>query len=206
MSTRVSTALLAALLLLTQAGVADAHIVSARLGDFYAAALHPLLTLQDIVLWGALGVLAGSLGAARGRWLVVIFPLGLCAGLGLAITMNLAPPPPVVDAATILGLGLLLATALRLPLAVLGLVAFGLGLMRGAANAGELVPQTDLLLYVAGLATAGYVVITLVMALTLIFRRPDTEPVSHWRGIAVRAAGGWVAAVGLMMAGLSLAA
>lgn len=205
MSTFRRTALLASVLLLTQAGIADAHIVSARLGDFYAGALHPLLTLQDVVVWVALGLLAGSLGAASGRWLVVVFPAGLCTGLALAVGSGLTLASPLIDAATILVLGLLLAAALRIPVTLLSVIAFVLGVMRGAANAGELVPQTDRVLYAAGLAVAGYVTITLVMALALTFRRPETEPVSNWRGIAVRAVGGWVAAVGLMMAGLSLA-
>ncbi|CCD91521.1 conserved hypothetical protein [Bradyrhizobium sp. ORS 375] len=60
-------------------------------------------------------------------------------------------------------------------------------------------PQADRLLCAAGLATAGYVVFTLALA----FRRPNIAP--RWRGIAVRAVGGRIAAFGLMMAGLSLA-
>ncbi|WP_315768967.1 MULTISPECIES: HupE/UreJ family protein [unclassified Bradyrhizobium] len=206
MSTYRRTALLASALLLTQAQLADAHIVSARLGDFYAGALHPLLALQDVVVWVALGLLAGSLGTASGRWLVVVFPLSLCTGLALAAGSGATAVSPLGDAATILILGLLLAAALRIPVVLLSMIAFVLGVMRGAANAGELVPQTDRLLYAAGLASAGYVTITLVMALAVTFRRPETEPVSSWRGIAVRAVGGWVAAIGLMMAGLSLAA
>ncbi len=205
MSARLRTALLASLLLLAQIQIADAHIVSVRLGDFYAGALHPLLTLQDAVVWVALGLLAGSLGARSGRWLVLAFPLGLCAGLALAVGAGLASVSPLIDALTILVLGLLLAAALRIPIALLCTMAFVLGVTRGAANAGELLPQTDRLLYGAGLASAGYVTITLVMALALTFRRPDAEPSSSWRGIAVRAVGGWVAALGLMMAGLSLA-
>ena len=205
MSLRLRTSLLTALLLLTQMQIADAHIVSARLGDFYAGALHPLLTLQDVVDWAALGLLAGSLGAASGRWLVAVFPLGLCLGLALAVAAGLAPTPPIVDAVTVLVIGLLLAAALRIPVALLCMLAFVLGVMRGVANAGELVPQTDRVLYAAGLASAGYVAITLIMALVLTFRRPETEPAFSWRGIAVRAIGGWLAAIGLMMAGLSLA-
>ncbi|GLH76060.1 hypothetical protein SSBR45G_09680 [Bradyrhizobium sp. SSBR45G] len=205
MNPRLRTALLTALLLFAQSKIADAHIVSARLGDFYAGALHPLLTLQDVIMWAALGLLAGSLGAASGRWLILVFPLGLCSGLALATLSNLPAVSPLIDAVTILVLGLLLATALRIPMTLLCIMAFALGVMRGAVNAGELMPQTDRLLYAAGLASAGYVVITLIMALALSFRRPEAAPVSSWRGIAVRAVGGWVAAIGLMMAGLSLA-
>ncbi|WP_257167072.1 HupE/UreJ family protein [Bradyrhizobium sp. SRS-191] len=205
MSTRLKTTLLTCLVWLAQSGIADAHIVSARLGDFYAGALHPLLTLQDVLTWAALGLLAGSLGAASGRWLVLVFPLGLCAGLTLAVSAGVAPTSPLVDALSILMLGLLLASALRIPVMLVCFIAFAIGMMRGAVNAGELTPQMDRFLYGAGLACAGYVVITLVMALTLTVRRPETAPISSWRGIAVRAVGGWVAAIGLMMAGLSLA-
>jgi hydrogenase/urease accessory protein HupE len=67
----------AAAALTVSAQTADAHIVAARLGDFYSGALHPLSDIQDLVLWAALGVLAGSLGSAKGRWLVPVFPLGL---------------------------------------------------------------------------------------------------------------------------------
>jgi hypothetical protein len=43
------------------------------------------------------------------------------------------------------------------------------------------------------------------MALTLTFRRPDGGPAVAWRGIAIRAVGGWIAAIGLMMMGFALA-
>jgi hypothetical protein len=43
------------------------------------------------------------------------------------------------------------------------------------------------------------------MALTLAFRRADADPATAWRGIAIRALGGWIAAIGLMMVGFALA-
>jgi hydrogenase/urease accessory protein HupE len=197
--------LLALTLWAAQAQTADAHIVSARLGDFYAGALHPLVDLQDLIMWGAMGILAGSLGAARGRSLVVVFPLGLIAGLFLASALGIdATARPALDAGIILVLGLLLAAAIRLPVSLLCALAFGLGVIRGAANASELGPQTDHVLFAAGLAGAGYVAITLIMALAAAFRRPETAPSTSWRGIAVRGLGGWVAAIGLMMMALSL--
>ena len=81
-------ALVATVSLLASATFADAHIVASRLGDFYAGALHPLSDLQDLILWAALGLLAGSLGASKGRWLVLVFPLGLLAGLILALAFG----------------------------------------------------------------------------------------------------------------------
>jgi urease accessory protein len=202
---RFGHSLVAAVALAAEAPAAQAHIVASRLGDFYAGALHPLTDLQDIVLWLAMGVLAGSLGAARGRWLVPVFPLGLLAGFVLDRTFSVPSAGPAADAGIMLALGLLLAAAARIPTALLCAMAFGLAAMRGAANAADFAPETDRLLFAAGLACAGYAAITLTMALTLSFRRPDAGPSMEWRGIAIRAFGGWIAAIGLMMVGFAFA-
>jgi urease accessory protein len=205
MKVRFGPAWIAAAMLFAQAREADAHIIASRLGDFYAGALHPLTDLQDLILWTAIGLLAGSLGAAKGRWLVLVFPLGLLAGLVLVRVFGVVSAGPAADAGMILVLGMLLAAAARIPTALLCAIAFGLAVMRGAANAGDLGPETDRLLYAAGLAWAGYVAITLTMALTLAFRRGDAGPSVTWRGVAIRAFGGWIAAIGLMMMGFAFA-
>jgi urease accessory protein len=205
MNIRLGRGLIAAAVLLAQASPAEAHIVALRLGDFYAGALHPLTDLQDIILWGAMGVLGGMLGAARGRWLVLVFPLGLLAGLALAQSFEITLTGSTVDAAMVLVLGLLMATAVRIPMAVLCALAFALAVIRGAANATDLGPETDRLLFAAGLACSGYAVITLVMALALAFRGADTSAPISWRKITLQALGGWIAAIGLMMVGYGLA-
>lgn len=205
MKLRFGRVSMVAAMLLAQAQEADAHIIAARLGDFYTGALHPLTDLQDLILWTAMGVLAGSLGAAKGRWLVLVFPMGLLAGLVLGRISGLASAGPAVDAGMILLLGLLLAAATRLPTVLLCVIAFGLAMTRGAANANDLAPETDGVLFAAGLACAGYAAVTLIMALTLTFSRPDAGALMAWRGIAVRAFGGWIAAIGLMMVGFALA-
>jgi hypothetical protein len=43
------------------------------------------------------------------------------------------------------------------------------------------------------------------MAVTLAFRRPEAGASMAWRGIAIRAFGGWIAAIGLMMVGFAYA-
>jgi hydrogenase/urease accessory protein HupE len=102
-------------------------------------------------------------------------------------------------------LGLLVAAGIRLRAAPLCAMAFGLALMRGVVNAGGMAPETDRLLFAVGLAAAGYAAITLTMALTLAFRGSDAERPASWRGIAIRVCGSWIAAVGLMIGGLTLA-
>jgi urease accessory protein len=194
----------AAAVLLAWAGTADAHIVAAHLGDFYAGALHPLTDLQDIVLWIAAGLLAGSIGTAQGRWLVLVVPAGLLVGLVAALSFGIGGVGTLANAAMMVVLGLLLAAGIRLRTAPLCATAFGLAMVRGMANAGGLAPETDRLLFAAGLAAVGYIAITLIMALTVAFRGPDAERSASWRGIAIRVCGSWIAAVGLMIGGLAL--
>jgi urease accessory protein len=137
-----------------------------------------------------------GLGAATGRWLVLV---GLLAGLSLGRVSGLFVAGPAVDAGMILALGLLLAAA------ALCAIGFGLAVIRGAANAGDLAPETDRVLFAAGLAGAGYAAITLIMALTLTFRLDNAGATPAWQTIAIRALGGRIAAIALMMTGLAFA-
>jgi urease accessory protein len=196
---------IAAAAFLASAKTADAHIVASRLGDFYAGALHPLTDLQDVILWAAMGMLAGSLGAAKGRWLVLVFPAGLLAGLVLGLAFTVISAGPLADAGLIVVLGLLLAANVRIPAAALIAMTLGLALIRGAANSADVGPETNPLLFAAGLAGAGYAAITLTTAVTLAFRGTGADPSAAWRGIAIRAFGSWIAAIGLMMGGFALA-
>lgn len=198
---RRAVLLLVAAVMTLYARSADAHIVSSRLGDFYAGVAHPLTGLQDVVLWTALGVLAGTQPAAQARWLIAVFPAGLVAGFLLGLAGAAANGIATVDAGCTVALGGLIATAARLPGPTLTAIAFALGLVRGAANAGGVGPDTNVTLFAAGLAMAGYVAITLLSALVLTFRRPDTG----WRNIALRAGGSWIAAIGVMAGGYALA-
>jgi urease accessory protein len=187
------------------AGPSEAHIVGARLGDFYAGALHPLTDLQDIVLWIAVGLLAGSLGSAQGRWLVLVIPAGLLAGLTVALSFGVSFVGTLASAVMMVTIGLLIASGMRLRSISLCVIAFGLAAMRGAANAGDVLPETNRVLFAAGLIAAGYSAITLIMALTIAFRGADAEGASSWRNIAIRVCGSWIAAIGLMIGGLALA-
>lgn len=193
-----------ALFLLLPATSAKAHIIGARLGDFYAGAAHPLTDLRDVTLWVALGMLAGSLGASKARPLLLLFPFGLAVGVTSAMTLNATSEGALLAAGALVLLGALLALELRIPAVALGGLALVLAAMRGAANAAAIGPETNWLLFVAGLSIAGYIVVTLVSAATLAFR-DEGDDTRAWRRIAIRALGSWLAALGLMMGGLALA-
>ena len=205
-STPRRLALLLLPLLLMTCSAAEAHIIAARLGDFYTGALHPLTDLQDALLWLALGVLAGAMGADRCRWLVVLVPLGLLAGFSAALGLATGALAGLGMAALTLLLGLLLASGWRLPVPVLAALGLGLAACCGAGTAQAVTAETNRGLFAAGLAMAGYVAITLVMALTVRFRRGGAGGGAAWRGVALRVCGSWIAAVGLMMGGFALKA
>jgi hydrogenase/urease accessory protein HupE len=204
MKLKSARALMSAAMVLAGANAAEAHIVAARLGDFYMGAVHPLTDLQDVVLWTATGVLAGTLGGAKARWLIPVFPLGLLVGLSLGNVFG-ATSAQLADATMMLAIGMLLAAAARVPTLLLCAIAFAVAVMRGAANGADLGPETDRLLFATGLAGVGYGAITLTMALTAVFKQTNSDSATSWRAIAVRALGGWIAAIGLMMASLALA-
>lgn len=195
----------AALATLTAITPAHAHLIGTRFGDFYAGAFHPITDLNDVLLWLALGLLAGSLQGERGRWLVLLFPLGLACGFVLSTSAGIAFGGNATNATLIGALGLAIAAGTRIPAPLLGIVGFSLGVTRGIANAAAVEATTNLTLFGAGLACAGYATITLLMALVMAFRRAEAGPATAWRGIALRALGGWIAAIGLMMIGFTYA-
>lgn len=198
---RAASAAVATLAAITPA---HAHLIGTRFGDFYAGAFHPITDLNDVLLWLALGLLAGS-QVERSRWLVLLFPLGLASGFVLSTSAGIALGNNATNATLIGVLGLVLAAGTRLPAPLLGSIGFALGVTRGIANAAAVEATTNLTLFGAGLACAGYATITLLIALVMAFRRAEAGPATAWRGIALRALGGWIAAIGLMMIGFSYA-
>jgi urease accessory protein len=141
----------------------------------------------------------------KGTMARAVVPAGTFGRAVLNRAFGIVSAGPAADAGIILVLGLLLAAQTRIPTALLCAIAFGLAMMRGAANAEDVAPEISQLLYAAGLACAGYAAITRTMASTLAFQSAEAGTSMAWRGIAIRAVGGWIAAIGIMMFGLALA-
>jgi len=180
---------------------AHAHLVNTRLGDFYGGMLHPLTGVGDILPWLALAVLAAFQTAERARWVVVMFPLALFAGTASTLLWPSLPFVPYAGIALIAIVGLAVAAGIRLPVLVLAGLGVIVALVDGYQNGQAMVPSTDHWLFISGVAMIGYVVMTLVVALTLAFLKGR----GGWREIALRAGGSWIAAVGIMALGLQLA-
>ncbi|HSN72508.1 MAG TPA: HupE/UreJ family protein [Steroidobacteraceae bacterium] len=181
-------------------GVAHAHLVSTRFGDFYAGLLHPLTALENLLPWIALGLLAGMHEPRTSRWLLVLFPAGLAIGVWLG---GEAPEWAALSTASYVAfivLGLVVASGLRLPDTLLWSLGALCGLLYGYDNGLAMVRTTNALLFCAGVTTAGYVTLALLAAGSSLVRE------RKWGTIAIRAASSWIAAVGIIMVTVSTTA
>jgi urease accessory protein len=183
-------ALLAALLIPVRA---DAHLVTTGLGPVYDGIGHLLMTPEDLVPILALALYAGLRGARAGRLALFVLPVawlagGLC-GLGLGRASN-APVP----ALSFILLGILVAADVKLPDGAVAALAAGLGLVHGFLNGPALAGAGPGALGLLGIAAVAFVLVALGAALVVSLKAPAAR-------IAVRVAGSWIAAIGLLLLG-----
>jgi hydrogenase/urease accessory protein HupE len=175
--------------------IAAAHLVSTGMGPVYDGIGHLLLTPEDLVPALALALYAGLRGAASGRRAMFLLPtawfLGGLAGSALNITVG-----SVLPALSFLLLGVLVAADLGLPAAAVSAVAIALGLIHGFLN-GAALREGAGTLGLVGIMAMLFVMVTLVAAFVVSLEK-------HWARIAVRVAGSWIAATGLLMFGWTL--
>ncbi|MCU0837490.1 MAG: HupE/UreJ family protein [Rhodospirillales bacterium] len=179
---------------------ACAHLVNARFGDFYGGLLHPLSALDYALPWLALGLLAALQGGRNGRWMVLAFPVGVAAGV---VCSQVLPAPEKllygVNLLWFVVIGLLIVLARRLPAEFFVGLGVTFGISQGWENALAIAGATNVGLFVAGITVASYLTVTLTTATTVsLLRQAD------WVRIAVRAAGSWIAAIGLLVVGVKL--
>ena len=194
---RASRSVLAVAALLFQPATAHAHLVNTGLGPFYDGVSHFGLTPEDFLPALALAFLAGQRGARTGRATLFALPgawlLGGLAGLAFP-TISTATALTTVSF-VLLG-GLVAAEAPLGPGWVAGL-AVVLGLLHGTLNGGAMSEARLGALGIAGIVATLFVVTALATAMVVAIRVP-------WGRIAVRVAGSWIAAVGLLLLGWAL--
>jgi hydrogenase/urease accessory protein HupE len=191
LSRRLSVVAFAATLLL--ASRAEAHLVTTGLGPVYDGIGHLLLTPEDLVPIVALALYAGLRGARAGRLALFALPVAWIAGglLGLRAGATTSAPVPALSFVL---LGLLVAADLRLPDGAVAVLAGLLGLVHGFLNGPALAGTGPGALGLLGIAAVAFVVVALASALVVSLKAPAAR-------IAVRVAGSWVAAVGLLLLG-----
>jgi urease accessory protein len=172
-----------------------AHSVSKRFGDFYGGMLHPLTALEHLLPILGLSLLAGQQGPRRARWVLLLFPLGLLAG---ALSGVHGEPVSLVvwfNRLSFIAVGILVATAARLPLPVLGATALLLGLSHGVENTTDVPSSIAVYLFVPGVVVSGVTLVAIFAAVAVSLEVP-------WQRIAIRVLGSWIAAIGILVIGL----
>lgn len=178
---------------------AQAHLTDTGLGPIYDGIAHLLLSFDDLLPVVALALLAGLNGPGAGRRVLLALPLAWLAGGVAATVVGSAAPPAGITSLSLLLLGLLTAASVRLAPALATGLAMALGLLHGWLNGAAIAAAGREASGLIGIAGAIFVVAALAAALVVSLEAP-------WTRIAVRAAGSWIAAVGLLMFGWSLRA
>ncbi len=178
--------------LLSAPQLALAHPGHVHVGDFHAGWQHPLTGLDHLLAMVAVGLLAVRVGG-RGVWLVPIaFLLAMLGGAGAAA---LGMPMPGVElgiTASVVVLGVLIASASTAPLPfAMGLAAL-FAFFHGHAHATEMVSSGSFTNYASGflLATAGLLGAGVLSGFALTKLR---------QSVALRVAGGAIAALGAFL-------
>ena len=183
--------------LLLAPATAHAHLVTTGLGPFYDGIGHLLASPDDLVPVLAMALLAGLGGTTSGRRALFVLPLAWTAGGlgGYWLHGPLLRGTPT--AVSFMALGILIASGRRLSPALIAGLAAGLGLVHGWLNGAAIAVAGREALGLAGIATGVFVLVALGAAFVVSLRKP-------WTRIAVRVAGSWIAATGLLMLGWKL--
>lgn len=176
---------------------ASAHLNSTGMGPIYDGLMHFFLSPEDFVPVLALAMLAGLRGAAYGRRALFTLPAAWLVGGLAGLNVAAARPHPFIAAAWFLLTGGLLAADTKLSLQVTTGIAALLGLYHGYLNGTGMGLSTTATVALLGLVFAVFVLIALAAAFVVRLQ-------ASWARIAVRVAGSWVAASGLLMLGWAM--
>ena len=173
-----------------------AHLVTTGLGPVFDGIGHFFLTIEDVLPVLAITLFAGLRGRESGRRVLFALPgAWLLAGMvGLWLGVS---PPPTVNIPAFLVCGGLLAANVRLSSRWVTAVAALLGVVHGMINGAAMAEARVGFLGLIGVAVSLFVVAAVMSALAVSLSRP-------WMRIAVRVAGSWVVAIGLLLLGWSV--
>lgn len=176
---------------------AEAHLNATGMGPAYDGLLHFLTSPEDLVPALALALLAGLRGAAYGRRAMFTLPAAWLLGSLLGSSAAAASTGMLGASFWFLLLGGLVVADAKLSLRAMTALAALLGLVHGYLNGTGMGLSLFALVAALGVAAAVFAVVVLVAALVVQLR-------AQWARVAVRVAGSWIAASGLLMLGWTL--
>ncbi len=173
---------------------AHAHLNSTGMGPIYDGLMHFLMSPEDLAPALALALLAGLRGAAYGRKALFVLPGAWLLGGLLGLSTSATNGSAIVSSMWFLLLGGLLALDARLSVRWIAALAALLGLYHGFLNGTGMGPSGSAAVALLGLVGAVFTLVALAAALVVQLH-------AHWARIAVRVAGSWIAASGLLLLG-----
>jgi urease accessory protein len=177
------------LAILLSSGIASAHSEAGTAGGFVSGFTHPLTGLDHMAAMVAVGLWGAFLGS-RAMWLLpVIFPVVMAMGGALGVA---AVPLPGVEtgiAFSAVALGIMVATAVRPPLWVAGVLVGAFAIFHGHAHGTELPESSNALAFAIGMVIATGLLHLCGIALGLLVKW-------SWGTIVVRASGAVIAGLG----------
>jgi len=175
---------------------AKAHLNSTGMGPVYDGLLHFFMSAEDLIPALALALLAGLRGAAYGRRAAFTLPAAWLLSSFFGLTAAARAGSPVLSSFWFLLLGGLVITDAKLSLRAMTALTALLGLVHGYLNGSGMGLSAFAVVALLGLCSGVFVLIVLAAAFVVQLR-------AQWARIAVRVAGSWIAASGLLMLGWS---
>ncbi len=173
---------------------AHAHLNSTGMGPIYDGLTHFLMSPEDLVPVLALALFAGLRGATYGRRTLFVLPAAWLLGGFAGLAASASNGNAMVSAVWFLVMGGLLALDAKLSLRVTTVLAALLGLYHGYLNGAGLGLNFSSAAVLLGLIFAVFVLIALASAFVVQLH-------AAWARIAVRVAGSWIFASGLLLVG-----
>jgi urease accessory protein len=173
---------------------AHAHLVQTGFGTFYDGMVHLVLTPADLLVVLGLGLLAGSCGAAAARGVLLALPGTWLIGGLIGFSSSSVSSLPWATTLSFGLVGLLVAMNAKLPR--LWIVSFAgvAGLLHGYIDGATMGANVADWLSLTGVITMVFILVTLLAALVVSLR-------TYWARMAVRVAGSWIVAIGLLTLG-----
>jgi urease accessory protein len=171
-----------------------AHLVQTGFGTFYDGVVHLFLTPPDLLVAIGLGLLAGLCGSAASRGVLFALPAAWLAGEMAGSLFPASLTLPWLTTVSFGAVGILVAVNANLPRALLVALACGAGLLHGFVNGQTMVAAGTDRVGMIGASVSVFLVIALSSALVVSL-------CANWTRVAVRVAGSWIAAIGLLMLG-----
>jgi len=181
-----------AIAVLVLASPAHAHIIDGDGAGLAQGFSHPFIGLDHILVMVAVGIWAAQVGRPSLWVLPVAFPLAMAGGGLLGVAGVPVPGVEAGIAASVLGLGLLIAFQAKPPFALsIALVAL-FALFHGHSHGTELPQAASPVLYGLGFVLATAVLHAIGLGIGLVMRLPKGMT-------AVRVGGGAIAAAGIAL-------